>query len=301
MAAQANGHTTTEALSSTEPAPRLARLADLLDEWQLVAQQAHESYTTGQPRGPVTGFAKLDAEIGGALDAGLHILHGQPGAGKTAFALQLAATCGCPALIVSCEMAPLELLRRITARATETFLGKLRTGEMHPAGSMALVKRAVATAPLLALADGTLAYPSVEWIKDAALAVKGKAEHILVVIDSVHSWAESAPGGAPEYESLNAALAALRALAGALACPVVAVAERNRASMKGGGLNAGAGTRKIEYGATTLIDLERDLDKPADAAGEVDVALTLAKNRNGAAGKKVNLKFHGALQRFRDA
>ena len=287
--------------SSTRPAPRLSRLVDLLGEWQTTAERAHETYTTGHPRGPVTGFASLDAELGGALDPGLHVAHGQPGTGKTALALQLAATCGFPALIVSCEMAPLELLRRITARTTQTFLGKFRSGELHPSTSLALVKRAVASAPLLALADGTLAYPSLDWIRDAALAVKGDAEHVLVVVDSVHSWAESAPGGIPEYEGLNAALAGLRTLAGVLSCPVLAVAERNRASMKGGGLSAGAGTRKIEYGASSVLDLARDLDKPADAAGEVDVMLTLAKNRNGAAGRKVNLKFHGAFQSFREA
>jgi replicative DNA helicase len=300
MPVQANGHSTT-APPSPAAAPQLTRLSDLLVEWQTFAEQTHEAYTTGQPRGPVTGFTRLDAEIGGAIEPGLHILHGQPGAGKTAFALQLAATCGFPALIVSCEMAPLELLRRITARTTETFLGRLRTGELAPVASLALVKRAVASAPLLALADGTLAYPNLEWMKDAALAVKGSAEHVLIVVDSVHSWAESAPGGIPEYEGLNAALAGLRTLAGALSCPVLAVAERNRASMGKGGLSAGAGTRKIEYGATTVLDLQRDLDKPADAMGEVDVTLALAKNRNGAAGRKVNLKFHGAIQRFRDA
>jgi replicative DNA helicase len=164
-----------------------------------------------------------------------------------------------------------------------------------------LVRRAAATAPNLALADATLAFASPEWIKDAALATRGEAEHLLIVVDSVHSWAEMAPGDLPEYEALNAALASLRALAGALSCPVLAIAERNRASMKGGGLSAGAGSRKIEYGAVSVLDLARDLDKPADSAGEVEVTLTLAKNRHGAAGKKVHLRFHGAFQRFREA
>jgi replicative DNA helicase len=70
--------------------------------------------------------------------------------------------------------------------------------------------------------------------------------------------------------------------------------------MKKGGLNAGAGTRKLEYGASTVIDLTRDEEAREDAAGEVPVTLRLAKNRNGAAGKAIPVKFHGARQRFRE-
>ena len=70
--------------------------------------------------------------------------------------------------------------------------------------------------------------------------------------------------------------------------------------MSGGGLSAGAGTRKIEYGAETVLDMERDADKREDAAGEVEISVKFAKNRHGAAGKKVKLYFHGALQKFRE-
>jgi replicative DNA helicase len=283
------------------PTPRLSRLGDLLGDLEHAAALAHDAHTTGRPRGPVTTFGMLDRELGGALEPGLHVAHGQPGAGKTAFALQIAATCGFPALYLTCEMSPVELLRRLTARVTGTFLGKLRSGELAPATIVSYARQAVALSPSLYIADATMAFADPMWIRQAALAARGEDDApLLIVVDSVHSWIEGAPDNLAEYEALNAGLAALRALAGALNCPVLAVAERNRASMKGGGLNAGAGTRKIEYGSSSVLDLSRDLDKPADAAGEVDVTLTLAKNRNGAAGKKIALKFHGALQRFRE-
>ena len=70
--------------------------------------------------------------------------------------------------------------------------------------------------------------------------------------------------------------------------------------MTSGGLSAGAGTRKIEYGAETVIDLSAEKDVQPDAAGEIPVVLTLAKNRNGAPGRKLYLRFHGPLQRFRE-
>ena len=43
------------------------------------------------------------------------------------------------------------------------------------------------------------------------------------------------------------------------------------------------------------------MEKPPDAGGEVPVFLTVSKNRNGTAGRKVPLMFHGALQEFREA
>ena len=47
-------------------------------------------------------------------------------------------------------------------------------------------------------------------VRAAAQAVRGESGHLLIVVDSLHSWAEAAPGGANEYEGLNLAMAALR-------------------------------------------------------------------------------------------
>lgn len=281
--------------------PQLCRLSDLLAAWQDDAEAAFDARVNRTPRGPMSGFAGLDRELGGAFAPGLHMVHGQPGAGKTAFALQIAASCGCPSLYLSCEMSALELLRRHTARVTGTYLGRLKSGELPPADSLALAKRACGAAPLLALADGTQTYAPVIWLRDAALAAKAEAKHLLIVVDSVHSWAEGAPIDASEYDTLNAALLSLRQLAHQLNCPILAVAERNRDNMKGGGLSAGAGTRKIEYGAETVLDLTREMEKREDFAGEVEVRMKFAKNRHGAAGKGIDFKFHGALQRFSEA
>src|SRR4051794_3038193 len=93
---------------SSEPAPanapRLTRLGDLLGEWELDAIDANQARVEQRPRGPVTGLATLDRELGGALAPGMHILHAGPGVGKTAFALQTAASCCSLALYITCEM-----------------------------------------------------------------------------------------------------------------------------------------------------------------------------------------------------
>jgi replicative DNA helicase len=281
-----------------EPTPRLARLGDLLGEWEADAVAAHRARLSGAPRGPVTGLPGLDLELGGALDAGVHVVHAGPGVGKTALCLQAAASCGCPSLYVTCEMTPLELLRRITARLTGTYLGRLKSGELAPADSLRLARQAVAAAPGVVLADATQAFASAGWIRAAADVARGHHEHLLVVVDSVHSWAEAFPGDVAEYDRLNLAIAALRGLAGGLGCPVLAIAERNRATMSTGGLNASAGSRRFEYSGASVWDLQSERDAHPDAAGAVPVTLTLAKNRNGAAGRRLYLTFHGALQRF---
>lgn len=290
---------------STPPQPALLPLRALIDAFDADARALHEAHTTGKARGAVTGMKRLDAEIGGALMPGVHIAHGVPGVGKTAFALQIAATCGCPCLYITCEMAPLELLRRITARVTGTFLGKLKSGELSPEHAGGLVRKAVAEVPLLAFLDATDAYAPRDTILEAAERTRKHfsegGPHFLIVLDSLHSWAAGAGTDAAEYDRLGEHLPVLRQISSRLKCPILAISERNRASMKEGGLSAGAGHRGIEYGSESVFDLDCDKDAQPDANGEVPVTLKLQKNRHGAKGKRIELRFHGALQRYREA
>ena len=292
----------TDALVSPVPAPlaaRFTRLATLLDEWDADAAARAEAKATGKPLGPQTGLVRLDA----ALEPGLHHVHGNAGVGKTAFALQIAASCGCPALYVTCEMRALELLRRLTARITGTFLGKFKSGELAPDYSSKMVREAIQAAPGLAFLDATEAPATAEQIGKLAAFCRPQppdAPHLLIVVDSLNSWAEGAYPGLPEYERLGSALADLRKIAAHFACPVLVINERNRASMKEGGLNAGAGNRGIEYGAASVIDLRREKDAKPDANGEVTVTVSMDKNRNGPTGNPMDLKFHGALQRYKE-
>src|SRR4051794_21962781 len=83
------------------PAPRLLRLRDLAVDLAADAEARHAARAAGTPLGPVTSLPRLDDRLGAALPPGLHSLHGQPGVGKTAFLLQVAAQCGCPALFVT--------------------------------------------------------------------------------------------------------------------------------------------------------------------------------------------------------
>lgn len=298
-----------EAAEITSPdQPRVYRLGDLLEEWDTFAEEAYEARQGNKPLGIKTGLDKVDEEIGGVFQSGLHSIQGGPGVGKTAFALQVACQCGFPAIYVTCEMAPLELLRRIAARVTGTYLGKFKSGELEPDQAKAQVRRAIATCPNLAILDSTRGYvpafapdssPNAMNLYDLAETIRGDFPHVLIVIDSLHSWADKALADLKEYEYLNTAIGSLRGLAAALDCPVIAIAERNRQSMERGGLSGGAGTRKIEYSAESVVELDSTNGGP-DAHGEVAISLKLSKNRNGVIGRPVELRFNGALQRYRE-
>lgn len=280
--------------------PRAVRLGDLLDDFYAAAQAAHEARVHRRLRGPVTRFQRLDEELGGALVPGLHVLHAAPGAGKTAFALQVAAECGFPALFVSCEIAPLELLRRHTARVTSTFLNDLRSGALHPDDCLERARRAAAAAPDLVVADATSGWIAPQLIVDLVEATRGDSPHALIVLDSAHSWSQRLPAEVTEYDRLNLALETLAAMAHQLGCPVLVIAERNRTAMHSGGMSASAGSRRFEYQAESVLELNREKGEVFRANGEVSVTLLITKNRHGPAGKSFQLQFHGAFQRFRE-
>jgi hypothetical protein len=85
-----------------------------------------------------------------------------------------------------------------------------------------------------------------------------------------------------------------------LNCPILAIAERNRASMKEGGLHAGAGHRGLEYGAESVVGLDLDDKTPAPSVDEKVIKIEVSKNRHGPVHRGLRVSFHGALQRFRD-
>jgi len=297
--------------------PRVYRLGDLLGEFDEYAAAAHEAYLGNKPLGIRTGLPSVDKEIGEVFQPGLHSIHANTGAGKTALALQIAATCGFPALYVTCEMPPLELLRRITARVSSIpdprfgiYVNTLRDGRIPPEKAGELVRKAIATCPDLAILDARRGYtpafgPDPMNLYDQMKAIRGDSPHVCVVIDSLHSWANDPSGAASEYEILNAAIKSLAALAAALTCPVLYISEMNRGSMNAArqgqdpGVNSGAGTRKIEYQAESVISLTQTKDTE-DSSGEIPVVLRLEKNRYGMKGKKIDLRFSGGFQRFRE-
>jgi replicative DNA helicase len=288
--------------------PVVTLLPDLVGCFVADAEAAALARATGRPRGAVTRLSGLDDALGGYLAPGIHILQAAPGAGKTALALQIASDCAYPCLYITSEMGLLELFRRLIARQTKTFLGKLKSGELGGPESRRLALQTVENLPQLALMDATQAYASPSYICDVAndLRARFNSDHVLIVLDSLQIWAKSARRAAPdltsttEYDLISHGLDGISGVAAKLQCPILAVSHRNRAgNNSGGGLHAGKGSGDLEYGAETVIDLIRK-DETPDANGEIKVTATLQKNRHGIPGVSVDFAFSGRTQSFRE-
>jgi len=298
--------------------PNPALVSDLVADLLFEEAASRDARAAGRVPGPRTGFEALDREVGGFLAPGVHTLLAAPGAGKTALCLQIAARCGCPALYVSAEMRRVELLRRLIARETGEFLGKLRGGQLDGERLRLLACRAAAQTPQLALFDaqeaamlpgGAGASPNAIAARAVALKERFESEHLLVVIDSVTEWAPLALGGealggaSSEYALAEAAVNGLKNLASVLRCPVIAIAHRHRAAQGAGAdrLHGAKGTGRFEYVSESVWDLERDLKNRPNQNECSFVDLTLLKNRYGAVGTTVRFCFEGRVQKFSPA
>lgn len=289
---------TREVIPPPTNVPTCVKLGDLAADLQAYATANYEARKSGIPLGPTTGLPKLDKELGGYLVPGLHILHGNTATGKTALALQIAASCGTPCLFVSCEMSARELVLRTIARTTKTYLGRLKSGDLPPEQLIPLFDRACQAAPMLTIADACTTFASTDWIEPTARACKAEGNHLLIVLDSLHAWTDAGNNSnASYYDAINTAIAKLHALAARLEAPILVLCERNRGSQDRGGVNAAANSGRIEYRSETVWGLDRPAGSAPNAYKNYSITLSLDKNRHGSHGQ-IELQFNGALQQF---
>ncbi|MHB1527221.1 MAG: RAD55 family ATPase [Candidatus Dormibacteria bacterium] len=278
-------------------------LSALAAEAETVAARAEAASLSGAALGPVTGFPKLDALLGGYLAPATHIIHGAPGSGKTSLALQIAATCGIPALFLTVEASRVDIFFRLCSRVNSTYLNRFSSGELDAGARAQFFARTIDAFPQLSIGDATETVVTISDIEKVMKVVRGDSPSALLVIDSIHEWAESqATARQTEYEYLGSALKLVRDYSRREEVAVLMLAERNRISMATGGQNASAGTRKFEYKAHTVIDLGRKDEKAAEETGwPRAIDIYIAKNRSGSSGDKVTLWFDGRIQTFSES
>ncbi len=262
-----------------------------------------------------TGFDALDAVLGGGLVPGIHVLMGQPGAGKSALALDMALRVALGrgrVLYVSAEMDRMQCLARLCSNLTAQGadgLEPVRWGRWESMGRMcpkggedagtAALRALARLAPGLAVADGGAAVTAPGLASVTKAAAQAGAD--LIVVDYLQriGWP---PGTGPEdaYQAISKASESLAKTAKAARVPMLVLSSMNRASMKDGKptLSGGRGSASIEYDAVTVMQLMAEGDTGGD--GLRPVALHVLKNRRGrvTGDSPLHLVFDGAACRF---
>lgn len=264
-----------------------------------------EARENGIPIGIKTGFPRTDKYLGGYLSPGLHVLHASPGAGKTAWALQVGQQNESVTLYLTTEMSVGTLYQRHMARINNKFLSTYTTkdadmiplkeflNDMKFAGSM--LDRFCWVDTFENSFNPSELSSVVQGLKDDY-----ETDHVLVVVDSLHAWATKTLGHKQEYDRLQTIISTLNDVSNKSRCPLLLICHRSREKQSQGGLTAAKGNGDIEFYANTIMDLHNEEGYEETGKIEVPRYLRIHKNRSGEAPVSIPYTFHKAYQRFEE-
>lgn len=263
-----------------------------------------QTYGGGAAIPPVipTGFDFLDQAMGG-WRAGLHLLAGEPGCGKSALALhsaQAAANAGYPVLYLAFEAEPKFLVLRMMCQYAGWDQRVALDGGIERADMVRVSAETEEALDRIAIvpADPTLEAQVVEDLVRGRIAASDH-KHCLIVIDYLQVWAAGTRKFSEFRHEIAKLTSSLRQLALDLSSPVLAISSQNRLSQGEPNLNSLEGTSDLEYSADSvcfLIHVERSASQRGYLAPEESlrksrtVSLSLRKNHFGELGSRV-IKF----------
>ena len=271
--------------TAQQAGPLVRERIDLLSE--INRQQDYDRL-----RGLPTGFPGLDEKTAGLHGGELIILAGRPGAGKTAFALNLVrhiSATGAGICFFSLEMSAEQLIARLISQG-KVDAQKIRTGRhMTPTDftNMAETADALENRNLYIDDSGTL--NTLEMgarARRLARSLRGSGGLGLVVVDYLQLLSNSGDEASGENRATQVAMISrnLKALARDLNVPVVALSQLNRAienrPTKTPMLSDLRESGAIEQDA----DLVLFLHGKGQGGDVVEVKLIIAKQRNGPLG-----------------
>ena len=261
-------------------------------------------------RGLPTGFPGLDEKTAGLHGGDLVILAGRPGAGKTAFALNIVrhvTATGAGVLFFSLEMSSEQLVARLLSQG-EVDAQKIRTGRNmthEDFTKMAETAHALENRALYIDDSGTL--NTLEMgarARRLARSLRPSGGLGLVVVDYLQLLSNAADEAGGENRATQVAMISrnLKALARDLNVPVIALSQLNRAvesrPTKTPMLSDLRESGAIEQDADLVLFLH---GKERTAEDALDVNLIIAKQRNGPVGTfRMNFYRHYSLFRELD-
>jgi replicative DNA helicase len=290
-----------------------------------LAPEFHERVVQAQEKGPVsikTGIDGLDVLTGG-LKPGVHVLAGEPGAGKTTFAVQLAvaaASDGHPAIFVSFEESTDRIMLRtlccwynrkhghewnkhLDAKAFEDGIANADDKEAFSSACKEAEKGLWGNL-WIKQASSRLSVVEVEDIARAAME-ELKVTRCLVVVDYLQRWALTRRGRDDFRFKVSGLVGELRDLALDLQSPVLVISSQNRPGQGEARLVSLKESGDIEYSADTALFLTTDDENGMKAAEKDELArlrtvfnvearnvtLAIKKNRFGGLGN-VRLRYY---------
>lgn len=258
----------------------------------------------GDTTGLATGFVDFDYRAGLLEPEELVVLAARPGMGKTALAGCIASNVsarGGAVLFATLEMPKRQIAGRMACAEARVDAGAAKRGELDQNELYDLLEAVgrMRTRPIGWL-DQAAASPA--QIEAAARALRSRASVrggrlALVVVDYLQLCRGRGESREQEVASVSRDL---KAVAKRLRCPVLVLAQLNRAvegrASKRPVLSDLRESGAIEQDADRVLFLHRDdYYDPGERPGECD--LIVAKNRDGATGD-VTLRFDAACARF---
>ena len=269
---------------------------DLLDQLQERYQLRQEQKTNvvGLP----TGFSLLDKHLGG-LQEGIHLLAGEPGMGKSTFALQIARTVAkkTPVIFVSFE----EPLDRLTLKCICAIgnhdIKQFNEGWSSPEALIPTMSKYRATLSHLHLIQGKKDLTVNEVMARARqLIQKHSTNQCLIIIDYLQRWAAHLRNNTNDFRHTVRELASdiRESLALKLKSPVLVISSQNRERQGEAKLSSLKESGDLEYDADSALFLTKDDETPNE------VILSIKKNRFGENDQKFKLYFKANLGSFEE-
>lgn len=258
-------------------------------------------------QGHSTGFRDLDAKTAG-LEAGqLIIAAGRPGMGKTSFALQIAAAVaaatGKLAVFYSYEMGHVELSTRLLSSQLKVSSGLLRSGRLPDEAIRDLAKLSDRLSKLpLVFKDNPPR--TISEVRSELRRLRRRSEIGIVVFDYIQLMeGDVGRRDANEAEIIGSISRGMKILSGEIGAPVIGLSQLNRQ------VEQRPDKRPVMSDLRSSGSLEQDADKiffiyrhgayyPDSENNNAEILI--AKQRNGIAGVKIELGWHGETTSFSD-
>lgn len=286
---------------------RTGSLTSVPDLFSEIIAEARERYQQLQDGGKSiagisTGFTTLDRLTSG-LQQGLYCLAGEPGVGKTSFALRMAANItaqGIPCCFLSFEEQLKKVSGKVLCGSAKIPYTRYMDGYGNPDDLAAAADAHGHHLRWFFTLEGN-SRTTVAQLKSKLLRIihQTKSPRVVVFCDYLQKWSASTKMFT-DFRHVVAGLAAdLRELSLRLDCPMVLISSQNRSGLGQAHLATLKESGDLEYSADLVAiaceDHEQFVSPPERA-----VRLSIVKNRYGDRGA-INLRFRPDLGTFEEA